>query len=357
MVVPEPTELRGTLAKSDGKIAREDFEGAAAPGRHKRATAVRPHQLLALALVSWTVGGCAADSTETPGASPTVDLLVFAPHPDDEALGCAGIVRQALTAGRRVKVAIFTNGDGFPGFAALLAKKPEDRLGPGDYLELARYRQNQSQAAFRALGGDPEDLVFLGYPDSGLDQVVLTRGSTPYQQKFTGKTETYGAARRDYHSVAQGRAAPYTYASALADVVALIRSFNPGRICVTSPADRHRDHQAAFRLVKDGVEASGYAGALQTYLIHGGPEWPWPLGIAPESRFEAHEVKGERIPLGVPWPPPQRVALSAEECRFKLDAIRAHATHLTATSDGPMAQERAYLESFVKSEEVFWTVE
>jgi LmbE family N-acetylglucosaminyl deacetylase len=318
----------------------------------------RSFQRMAPLLVCWTLAGCGgspAPNGRELGQEPVLaDLLVFAPHPDDEALGCAGIVRQALARGKRVKIALFTNGDGFPGVASLIARKPVEQLAPEDYLELARFRQVQSLAALQALGGKPGDLEFLGYPDAGLDQVYLSRGPAPFEQKFTRKSETYGPAQQDYHCAVHGRPASYTYASALADVVGLIGTFRPGRICVTSEADRHRDHQAAFRFVRDGIKAVGYDGAFETYLIHGGPEWPWPPGITPESRLEAHPVKGERIPLGVPWPPPHRVPLSPEEARFKLAAIRAHTTHLAGAVQGPLVQEREYLESFVKSEEVFW---
>jgi LmbE family N-acetylglucosaminyl deacetylase len=302
------------------------------------------------------IAGCAAGPTSGAGGR-SVDLLVFAPHPDDETLGCAGILRQTLAAGGRVKIVLVTNGDGFPGFASLLARKPADQLGPEDFLELARYRQNQSLEALRILGGRSEDLVFLGYPDSGLEPMTRTQGPTRFQQKFTRKSETYGMAARDYRSAVDGRPSPYTSAAALADVVDLIRASSPARILVTGPADRHPDHRATFRLVSDGALAAGYAGPIDTYLIHGGPEWPWPLGITPEARFDAHLVKGEQVPLGVPWPPPRRIALSAQERRAKLDAIGAHATHLAGALEGSLAQERAYLESFVKSEEVFWPAE
>jgi hypothetical protein len=45
-----------------------------------------------------------------PGTGP---VLVVAAHPDDEALGAAGIIARARAAGRRVLVAVVTNGDSY----------------------------------------------------------------------------------------------------------------------------------------------------------------------------------------------------------------------------------------------------
>ncbi|MDD2752711.1 MAG: PIG-L family deacetylase, partial [Candidatus Omnitrophica bacterium] len=38
-------------------------------------------------------------------------VLVLAPHPDDEAIGCAGIIQEALAKNANLHVVYLTNGD------------------------------------------------------------------------------------------------------------------------------------------------------------------------------------------------------------------------------------------------------
>jgi LmbE family N-acetylglucosaminyl deacetylase len=306
---------------------------------------MRRHLRLATTIVV-LLAGCAGPDA---GREQAIDLMVFAPHPDDETLGCSGILHQALKRGERVKVVIFTNGDGFPAAASLVTRKPVDALQSADFRELARFRQLQSKAALEALGGTLEDLVFLGYPDSALLQVYRNRGKDPTRQRYTGMNESYGEAAPAYRP-----AAPYGYDEVLADVAALLVAYRPRRICVTAEADRHPDHQAVFRFVRDALVRTGLRADVDTYLIHGGPQWPWPPTATPEAPYEAHEVKGLRIPQDMAWPPPRRVKLTLEEARIKAKAIGAQASHLLPDAPAAMQEERAYLESFVKSEEVFW---
>ena len=40
-----------------------------------------------------------------------VDLLVIAPHPDDEVIGCSGIIQQALETDKTVAVVVMTNSE------------------------------------------------------------------------------------------------------------------------------------------------------------------------------------------------------------------------------------------------------
>src|SRR6476469_7366505 len=90
------------------------------------------------------------------------DILVFAPHPDDESLGCAWIILQAVSAGKRVHVVLFTNGDGFPIAASAVLKKAPESLVALDYMELGRVRQQEVLTAIATLGLSPADVTFLG---------------------------------------------------------------------------------------------------------------------------------------------------------------------------------------------------
>jgi LmbE family N-acetylglucosaminyl deacetylase len=287
-------------------------------------------------------------------AAPHADVVVFAPHPDDETLGCAGILAQAVAQRKTAKVVLMTGGDAFPAMASLIAKKPVAGLGRDDFMALSRFRQNQARLAITALGLKAEDLILLGYPDSALERLYKFEGTIAFRQEFTQQRETYGLIQPDYHTATHGAAAPYTRTAVLADVVEILRTFQPHQIYVTDAADSHADHSASFRFVQEAAKEVNYRGEFYTYLNHGGEEWPWPKGITPERPFAAHKVKGRTIPLGVVWPPPRRVPLTREQAELKLRAIRAHSSHLAGATDPGMIEERAYLESFVKAEEVFW---
>jgi len=89
-------------------------------------------------------------------------IVIFAPHPDDEVIGCAGIIMQALARGARVKVVDITSGDGFDAAAAGLTHKKVNEVGPDDFFALSRLRQTQSRNALEILGGKADDLIVLG---------------------------------------------------------------------------------------------------------------------------------------------------------------------------------------------------
>lgn len=83
-------------------------------------------------------------------------VLVLAPHPDDESIGCGGALHQHATNGDRVIVAFLTSGD--RGIA---------NLPP---TAAAARREQEADRAAAVLGIN--DLHFLRFPDGGLADVV-----------------------------------------------------------------------------------------------------------------------------------------------------------------------------------------
>lgn len=277
-------------------------------------------------------------------------IVVFAPHPDDEVIGCAGIIMQALARGARVKVVDITSGDGFDAAAAGLTHKKIDELGPDDFFALSRLRQTQSRNALKVLGGKADDLILLGYPDGDLGNLYRSTDDKVIRQQFTKKNETYALIQKDYHTSMHGKPAPYRRSSVLGDLVELLTTLHPTEIYVTDQTDGHIDHRTAFWFVRDAAEQVGYKGAFYTYLVHGLPAWPFPPGVTPHRPFESRQVDGEVAPRGLPWPPPRRVPLTPEQADLKLKSIQAHNIYVVGMPD-----HQKEMESFVKSEEVFWT--
>ncbi|MBL8829604.1 MAG: PIG-L family deacetylase [Planctomycetaceae bacterium] len=210
-----------------------------------------------------------ADDKAVVVAKPQLDRLVIAPHSDDEAIGCAAVMIQALAQGERVGVIIITASDGFPRAAAAVVKKPIDALQPADFFQLATIRERHTLQAMKKIGIAADDLLFLGYPDSGLATIYNTNGSTAYRQPFTEKSATYAMVTRDYHSLAHGQPAPYTKAALTGDLAEIIKQRRPREIYVTHEIDTHADHRATCWFVRDAARQAGFDGQLLTYVVHG----------------------------------------------------------------------------------------
>jgi hypothetical protein len=88
---------------------------------------------------------------------------------------------------------------------------------------------------------------------------------------------------------------------------------------------------------------------LLTFVVHSGPGWPWPIGATPDLPFDSRTIGHTAYPVGVPWPPPVRIPLTTAESALKSRAIDANHSELESPIDW------LFLESFVKSDEVFWT--
>jgi LmbE family N-acetylglucosaminyl deacetylase len=81
--------------------------------------------------------------------------LILAPHPDDESLGCGGLIAACVAAGRPPLVAILTDGAG---------SHPQSRAFPADRLRAVRAQE--ARQAVAELGLSEDRLAFLDQPDT-----------------------------------------------------------------------------------------------------------------------------------------------------------------------------------------------
>ncbi len=177
-----------------------------------------------------------------PSPNSSTRLLVFAPHCDDETLGCAGLIQKTLEAGGHVETVVITNGDGYP--AAVERQERVVKAGPRDYIRFAALRQDESKSAMRSLGLDRDGTLFLGYPDQGLASLWNTNWNEdkPYSSNFTDCPKSPYADTFNANSL-------YCGADVLRDMRSTMTSFRPTMIVVSHPAEDHPDHAAAANFV------------------------------------------------------------------------------------------------------------
>ena len=201
---------------------------------------------------------------------PVGGVLVLAPHPDDESLGCVGLLAACAAAGRPARVVVVSDG---------AASHPNSRAWPPP--RLAALRQEEARAAIAALGLDPgQDVSFLGLPDS-----AVPASGPEFEAAVTEVLRL---------------AAPATAA-----------------LLATWHHDPHRDHQATFALAEAVHRRLPANTRLLAYPV-------WGLAFA-------HPIPGFPLP---PEPvlagPPRGFRLDmARHLPAKRRAVAAHASQVT----------------------------
>jgi LmbE family N-acetylglucosaminyl deacetylase len=120
-------------------------------------------------------------------------MIVFAPHPDDETYGCGGIIAKKISHSYEVLVVVLT--DGRHAFTKILGiytdPTPE---------ELKAMRRQETIRSVKILGVPEENVTFLDFEDGTLEQneesvqkrvTEFLRGKNP--------TEVYIPYEKDYH--------------------------------------------------------------------------------------------------------------------------------------------------------------
>ena len=99
-------------------------------------------------------------------------LMIFAPHPDDEAIACGIIVQHADRAGAAIRVVYATDGENNPWPQRVLECKW--RLNETDRRRWGKLRRVEALAALQVLGVHPSYAQFLALPDQGLTDLLVT---------------------------------------------------------------------------------------------------------------------------------------------------------------------------------------
>ncbi len=86
-------------------------------------------------------------------------VLLFSPHPDDDAFCCAGTVALLAAHGNRVLVVIYTNDDKGSYDLEMTSER------------LARIRKNEEETGNSVIGIPKENLIWLGHHDGMLEYV------------------------------------------------------------------------------------------------------------------------------------------------------------------------------------------
>jgi LmbE family N-acetylglucosaminyl deacetylase len=265
-------------------------------------------------------------------------VVIFAPHPDDEAIGCAGVMQQALHAGAQVWVVYMTNGDGFR--LAVERHFRQSKPTPEQHILFGELRQQEARRAMQLLGLANWRLLFLGYPDRGL-YPLWSSNWTVANALRSYYTDTDSNPYRD--TLRPGAA--YCGQNVLRDVETVLRRTIPTHVYVTHPADDHPDHAATALFVQTALarlrmQGIGFAQrvVLRHYMVHCG-DWPQPQGLRPE---EALTPPAPFFHIGLHW---EQLRLTPLQQHMKLKAIQAHASQMRMMS--------RFLQSFVRQNELF----
>jgi LmbE family N-acetylglucosaminyl deacetylase len=114
-------------------------------------------------------------------------VVIVSPHPDDETLGCAGLIQSLLRHGFMPFVLVFTNGDGFD--ASIHLKLYEVKIKPEDRAAYSQMRMSETLKAMAKLGLPSKQVIFLGFSERTLAEDWLWKGDEKFVKVLAEQLE------------------------------------------------------------------------------------------------------------------------------------------------------------------------
>lgn len=139
------------------------------------------------------MGYGSADKRITLGLALNKRIIVFAPHPDDETLGCGGTIIKRVTEGYEAIVVVMTDGRHALSAAFGIQNSPSPE-------EMKQIREAETVAAMRILGVTKKNIIFLDFEDGKLidNSKQLLVKVTKILNEFQ-PVEVYFPQKKDYH--------------------------------------------------------------------------------------------------------------------------------------------------------------
>lgn len=186
--------------------------------------------------------------------------VVVAPHPDDESLGCGGLIAACCAHGTKVRLVVLSDG---------AASHPSSRRYPA--ARLCAVREAEVREAASILGLRDQDVACLRLRDGAVPSAgpVFTQAAAVLRQMTIEIAAT--------------------------------------SVFVTWRHDPHTDHQAAFAVARKAVTG------LDRVRLHAYPIWGWDLPA--DTLIDEAEPKGGRLAIE-PYLVRKRAAIQAHRSQI-----------------------------------------
>ncbi len=202
--------------------------------------------------------------------------VIFAPHPDDETLGCGGVAAKKIAAGAQVRFVFVT--DGAASHPGLMTRE-----------DLRNTREAEAQEAVRRLGGASEDVTFLRFPD--------------------------GEASQHIDEMAEA-------------IALLLDSWQPRSVFVTHAKEPPPDHIAVNAAVGAALREHGRPVTVYEYPVWYWYHWPW-TSMSGDMPYMQRLTLKQTIKTAAgcrALTTLNRVAYVGDVIEVKRDALAAHAS-------------------------------